>query len=448
MWASAAICGVAVFPVPMAHTGSQAIASFAAFLAEMPLKARVHWRRSTSSVRPASRSSSTSPTQTMGVRPFSSAISSLRLTVSSVSLKYCRRSECPMITCVTWIAVSIAGEISPVKAPSFAQCIFCAPTATFDPRAASTAACRSRNGGQITISSREWPATMGRNSAKNAVVCSGVLYIFQLAAMSFLRVMVSVHFQRQVGGQGASGMGVLGEGFRVKQHEPNFADVSGFLERLSRAGYGDLRRLVHRIPVGPCRNRRDGDGCELKLIGDANRLAMATGQRFRLTLLAAAPERADGMDDVARRQASGGCCDCLSGGKAANAIHNLPAGLQDRRPSCAMDGPVHTTSAEQGRVGGVHDGVGLFAGDVAGTEDHENAVPHRYAQNLRAGMHGGYLLLSASTPGNFLPSRNSSDAPPPVEMCVILSATPAALTAATVSPPPTMETAAPLSATA
>src|SRR6476620_7898468 len=33
-----------------------------------------------------------------------------------------------------------------------------------------------------------------------------------------------------------------------------------------------------------------------------------------------------------------------------------------------------------------------------------------------------YLSVSASTPGSFLPSRNSSEAPPPVEMCVISSA--------------------------
>ncbi len=32
-----------------------------------------------------------------------------------------------MITCVTWIAVSIPAEISPVNAPSFSQCMFCAP---------------------------------------------------------------------------------------------------------------------------------------------------------------------------------------------------------------------------------------------------------------------------------------------------------------------------------
>src|ERR1700678_3353311 len=59
-----------------------------------------------------------------------------------------------------------------------------------------------------------------------------------------------------------------------------------------------------------------------------------------------------------------------------------------------------------------------------------------------------FLSVSASTPGNFLPARNSSEAPPPVEMWVILSATPAALTAATESPPPTIDVAPGLSATA
>ena len=47
-----------------------------------------------------------------------------------------------------------------------------------------------------------------------------------------------------------------------------------------------------------------------------------------------------------------------------------------------------------------------------------------------------YLSSRHSIPGNFFPSKNSSDAPPPVDMCVILSCNPAFLTAAAESPPP------------
>src|ERR1035438_10046924 len=74
---------------------------------------------------------------------------------------------------------------------------------------------------------------------------------------------------------------------------------------------------------------------------------MATGKRFWLTLPAAAPDRTDGVDDVARRQASRGSCDCLSGGKTADAPDNLPASLEDGWPSCAMDGAIHTAAARR-----------------------------------------------------------------------------------------------------
>src|SRR6266566_3961146 len=49
-----------------------------------------------------------------------------------------------------------------------------------------------------------------------------------------------------------------------------------------------------------------------------------------------------------------------------------------------------------------------------------------------------FLSCKAATPGRTRPSRNSSDAPPPVETCVICSAAPAASTAAAESPPPIM----------
>src|ERR1700737_868683 len=59
-----------------------------------------------------------------------------------------------------------------------------------------------------------------------------------------------------------------------------------------------------------------------------------------------------------------------------------------------------------------------------------------------------FLSVSASTPGSFLPPRNSGEAPAPVEICVILSGAPGALTAETESPPPTIEVAPTFSATA
>src|SRR3974390_2589917 len=52
-----------------------------------------------------------------------------------------------------------------------------------------------------------------------------------------------------------------------------------------------------------------------------------------------------------------------------------------------------------------------------------------------------YLSVSAATPGNSIPDRNSSEAPPPVETWLILLVTPALLIAFSESPPPTTETA-------
>ena len=53
----------------------------------------------------------------------------------------------------------------------------------------------------------------------------------------------------------------------------------------------------------------------------------------------------------------------------------------------------------------------------------------------------GYRSCNIAIPGSSFPSRYSSDAPPPVEMWVIRSATPAFSTADALSPPPMMVTA-------
>src|SRR5580692_11788572 len=83
-------------------------------------------------------------------------------------------------------------DVSPVYAPSSAKWMFCAPTATLEPLAASITVGSRTGEGNSTISSRWWPATSGRKASTKALACAGVLYIFQLAAIRALRDMFFV----------------------------------------------------------------------------------------------------------------------------------------------------------------------------------------------------------------------------------------------------------------
>ena len=112
--------------------------------------------RTLSSVPPASRSSSVSPTHTIGVMPLPRTALTLRFTISSVSPNSCRRSECPTITYAHARAWSMRGATSPVNAPFVSQCTFCAPSPNVS-RSDWISVCTDRsavNGGQITTSTR------------------------------------------------------------------------------------------------------------------------------------------------------------------------------------------------------------------------------------------------------------------------------------------------------
>ena len=55
----------------------------------------------------------------------------------------------------------MGADTSPVNAPASLSCMVCAYTATCEPRAESTIACRARNAGQIAISTPCTLATRG-----------------------------------------------------------------------------------------------------------------------------------------------------------------------------------------------------------------------------------------------------------------------------------------------
>src|SRR5574337_72442 len=90
---SSAWLGVAVLPVPMAQTGSYAKMSRCTCSGERPASAPLSCLSTTASARPASRSARVSPTQMIGIRPVARAAPLFLFTLSSVSPKYCRRSD-------------------------------------------------------------------------------------------------------------------------------------------------------------------------------------------------------------------------------------------------------------------------------------------------------------------------------------------------------------------
>ena len=135
----------------------------------------------TSAAWPASRCASVSPTQTMGFSPAAKAACTLRLTVSSVSPKSWRRSECPRIT--YWHRLrSISGDTSPVKAPASSKYMFWAPTMTGLPETACRTAASEMKGGQRMISTLLESGAPAATSEANAAASSSVVFIFQLPA--------------------------------------------------------------------------------------------------------------------------------------------------------------------------------------------------------------------------------------------------------------------------
>ncbi len=79
------------------------------------------WPITLSSVPPASRSSSVSPTQAIGVMPCFWIADTLAATMSSVSPNSSRRSLCPAMTYLTSSLARNTGDTSPVNAPLSSQ---------------------------------------------------------------------------------------------------------------------------------------------------------------------------------------------------------------------------------------------------------------------------------------------------------------------------------------
>src|SRR5580692_11618779 len=170
---------------------------------------------------------------------------------------------------------------------------------------------------------------------------------------------------------------------------------------------------------------------------------MAAGQDLGYAAFARAIDGADGVNDMLRREPSARGDDRLASRQRSDFAHDCATLGKNGGAPGAMNGAVDSAATQEIGVRCIHNRVGGFFGEIGGTMNLNRFAPVEHESHggvLRGGAQSFHFLsVSASTPGSFFPSRNSSDAPPPVEMWVIFSATPAACAAATESPPPTIK---------
>src|SRR3954462_2610490 len=122
---------------------------------------------------------------------------------------------------------------------------------------------------------------------------------------------------------------------------------------LADAPHRDRRCPLRREAVDAGRDCREGDALEAVPGGDFERAAIAARQNHVLAGAAAAPDRADRVDDVPRRQP----ITLRDLGVARRAAVQRPARGEKLGTRGAMDGAVDAAAAQQRGVPGVDDRI-------------------------------------------------------------------------------------------
>src|SRR6202162_5492948 len=124
------------------------------------------------------------------------------------------------------------------------------------------------------------------------------------------------------------------------------------------------------------------------IVGDADALTIATGERFGLLLVASSIHGADGRNDIFAGQWSAGGDDSFAGGERADLGHDALALLEDRGAASVVNRSIHASATEQRRVGGVNDGVSGCVGDVGGAVEFERLAVGESQSGCEVGHSG------------------------------------------------------------
>ena len=141
---------------------------------------------------------------------------------------------------------------------------------------------------------------------------------------------------------------------------------------------GDAGGGFEGVAVDAGGDAGEGDGAAGVGGGEGEGVTVAGGELFGFAVGAAAPDGADGVDDVLRGEAEAGRDAGFAGGTAhaGTDFGNRQARLVEVGARGPVDGAVHAAAAEHPLVRGVDDGIDGEEGDV-GLDDFD----HGFAWN-------------------------------------------------------------------
>ncbi len=148
---------------------------------------------------------------------------------------------------------------------------------------------------------------------------------------------------------------------------------------------GDCGGFLKRVGISSGADGGEGDPLQPALVRHFETGTVTGGKQFRFAMPAIAINGADGVEDEFRWQLPGAGGDGAAGWAARLAGADLVKFAHHGWTAGAVNRPVDTTSAGQMGIGGVDDGVGGDAGNIAELElEHvsgRKVVPHaRYSK--------------------------------------------------------------------
>jgi hypothetical protein len=158
---------------------------------------------------------------------------------------------------------------------------------------------------------------------------------------------------------------VGGMSMRVEQYKPYHLEGRLFMQMVSHTAQGDLRCFCHGVSKSTRGDGRKTNGVTVEASCLFHAVAVAALEDLRLIHLSALPHGSHRMDDVTGLEIARWRGYSLARRETSALVANFAAFFKKRWTGGAMNCTINASAAEQGRVGGIHNGIDRFMHYVA-----------------------------------------------------------------------------------